>query len=343
MNGKTVFVTGATGLLGNNLTRALLAKGARVRALARSKDKAARQFAGLGGEALEIVQGDLQDVASFADRLRGCDILIHTAAYFRDSYKGGSHQGALTRTNVDGTRALIDAAYAVGIRRIVHTSSIAVLKGERGALVDETMLRNPDDADDYYRSKIMSERVVIEALAAKPDLDACFVLPAWMWGPGDAGPTSAGQTALDFLHRRLPGIPPATFSFVDARDVAAALIAAAEKGRRGERYLAAGRSLALAELFPRLEAVTGIPAPKRRLPLALLYVIGGAQEIYARLTGRPVLLSWAAVKGLAAEIGRTNFSAAKSQRELGIAFRPIDETLRDTVAWFRAQGLAPST
>ncbi len=341
MSGKTVFVTGSTGLLGNNLVRALLARGDSVRALARSAAKAASQFAGLEGDRLEIVEGDLGNPAAFARRLEGVDTLFHTAAYFRDSYKGGSHWRQLEKTNVDGTRALIDTAYAAGVRRMVQTSSIAVLKGERGALVDETMLRRPQDADDYYRSKILADDVVFEALAARPDFHACFVLPAWMWGPGDAGPTSAGQTAIDFLNRRLPGIPPATFSFVDARDVAAAQIAAAERGRRGERYLAAGRSLSLAELFPMLEKVSGVPAPKRRLPLALLFAIGGAQEIVSRLTGKPVLLSWAAVKGLANEIGRTNFSDAKSARELGLVFRTIPETLRDTVAWFRARGLAP--
>jgi dihydroflavonol-4-reductase len=147
--------------------------------------------------------------------------------------------------------------------------------------------------------------------------------------------------ARDFVERRLPGVPPSSFSFVDARDVAAAQIAAASAGRRGERYLAAGRFMTLGELFPMLEAETGVPAPTRKLPLWFLFVIAGFQESYARLTGGKVLLSWASVRLLAREAGRTQFDHAKSERELGLKFRPVEVTLRDTFAWMRAQGLAP--
>ncbi|MBU6372396.1 MAG: SDR family oxidoreductase [Alphaproteobacteria bacterium] len=343
MRGQTVFVTGATGLLGNNLVRQLLAEGARVRALARSAEKAAAQFTDFAGPDLEIVVGDLAAVEGFAARLAGVTTLFHTAAYFRDSYKGGSHRKALIATNEAGTRALIQAAYDAGVRRMVHTSSIAVLDGPRGALIDETMVRKRTNADDYYLSKILADDAVFDALARWPDFHASLVLPAWMWGPGDAGPTSAGQTALDFLNRRLPGVPPATFSFVDARDVAAAQIAAAKRGRRGERYLAAGRNMALTELFPLLEQVARVPAPRAKLPLGLLFVIAGLQESVARVTGKPVLLSWAAVKNMARERGRTRFNNAKAEQELGLRFRPVTETLADTVAWFRARGLAPVT
>jgi dihydroflavonol-4-reductase len=342
MRNETVFVTGATGLLGNNLVRQLLLEGANVRALVRSADKARAQFADLPGADLEIVLGDLADVDRFAPQLRGVTTLFHTAAYFRESYKGGNHRETLIATNQTGTDRLVHVAYGAGIRRIVQTSSIAVLDGPRGALIDETMLRKRSDADDYYLSKILADEAVFAALDRWPDLHASFVLPAWMWGPGDAGPTSAGQTALDFLNQRLPGIPPATFSLVDARDVAATQIAAAKLGRRGERYLAAGRNMSLTELFPLLERVSGVPAPRLRLPIGLLFIIAGLQEGVSRLTGKPVLLSWAAVKNMARESGRTRFSSAKSEQELGLRFRPADETLADTVAWFRVRGLAPA-
>lgn len=335
---SVAFVTGATGLLGSSLVRALVREGYTVRALARCADKARLQLGGLSG--VEVVVGDVTDVPSFAPALEGVDVLFHTAAYFRESFHGGSHWDRLRRVNVEGTRALLDCAYARGVRRVVHTSSIAVLDGPRGATIDETMVRKEPVADDYYRSKVEADRVVDAALARHPDLHACFVLPGWMHGPGDAGPTAAGQLTLDFLAQKLPGIPPSTFAFVDARDVAEAHVAAADRGRRGERYLAAGRHLDAAELLGHYERITGIPAPRWRLPWVLLLLLALVQELYARVTSRPVLLSLATVLNMKAEAERTRFDHHKSERELGLRFRPIRDTLRDEVAWFSAQ--APS-
>lgn len=177
---------------------------------------------------LTIVEGDMTRIDRFASALYGCDVVFHTAAYFRESYGGGKHWAELKAINVDGTKHLLNAAYQAGVRRFVHTSSIAVLDGPRGASIDETMSRNEADADDYYRSKILSDHIVAEALDRHPDLFACFVLPGWMHGPGDLGPTSAGRFTLDYLHGRLPGVPPGTFAFVDARDVASAILRLAD-------------------------------------------------------------------------------------------------------------------
>lgn len=333
---KTAFVTGSTGLLGNNLVKDLLSKGIGVTALARNAQKAEKQ---LGEHSLlTVVTGDMEDVSSFADTLHGCDIVFHTAAYFRDSYKGGRHWDKLYKINVQGTSDLLNAAYEAGIRRLVHTSSIAVLQGKSGGAVDETSLRKPEDAEDYYRSKILADREVFKHLEKHPDFHASFVLPGWMHGPGDVGPTSAGQFTLDYMERKLPGIPPATVSFVDARDVAKAMILAAEKGRRGERYLAAGRHMSMKTLAEVYEKVTNIPAPKREVPFTLLYIIASANEIYARVTGNPVLLSMAAVNNIRAEAGRTMFDHSKSEAELGLTFRPIEDTIRDEVDWYRTHG-----
>ncbi|BCH62006.1 oxidoreductase (plasmid) [Agrobacterium vitis] len=332
------FVTGATGLLGNNLVRELIAEGWRVRALVRSPEKAARQFGGLD---LEIIIGDMLNVAGFADALRGVDVVFHTAAYFRDSYKGGRHWDALQAANVEGVSALLEHAWNAGVRRFIHTSSVAVLRGDPGQIIDETMLRDERDADDYYRSKILADRVVLGFLDSHPDFWATMVLPGWMHGPGDIGPTSAGQTVLDVALERLPGVPPGSFSVVDARDVARAMILANHKGRRGERYLAAGRHMTMADLLPLIAQVSGTNAPTRRIPLIFLYMIGAGNELYARLTGKPVLLSWAMARTVATENDRSRYDPARSRLELGLEFRPIIETLRDEVGWFRANGLLP--
>ena len=332
---RIAFVTGATGLLGSNLVRALVARGVAVRALARSAEKARQQFSGLAG--VQVIEGDMKDVPGFAPALSGCDVLFHTAAFFRESYTGGRHRRALSDVNVSGWRSLLEHAYRHGLRRVVSTSSIGVLDGPPGEPIDETMLRLPGDADDYYLSKMQADEVLLDFLASHPDLWASMVLPGWMHGPGDAGPTSAGQFTLDYLGRGLPGVVPGSVSIVDARDVAEALIAAHLRGRRGERYLAAGRHITLKELLAIYQEVTGIPAPSRAVPPWLLWSIALASEAFARLTRRPVLLSLATVRLMRREAGRTRFDPAKSERELGLRWRALSQTLADEVAWFLAR------
>lgn len=333
---KTAFVTGSTGLLGNNLVRALLARGYRVKALARSREKAHRQFSGLSG--VEVVEGDMRHVGGFVNDLIGCDALFHTAAFFRDSYKGGRHWDSLYETNVLGTGEVLQAAYDAGVRHAVYTSSIAVLDGAPGQAIDETMSRARDAADDYFRSKILAEQKVQQFLRAHPDMFVALVLPGWMLGPGDIGLTMPGAFLLNYLRRRMHGLLPGSFSLVDARDVAAVEIAALEKGRNGERYLAAGRHTELETLVPMMEQISGVETPSRRIPLGLLRVAARVQELYGRLAGRPILLSNAMVDLIARESDRTHFDHAKTRRELNVEFRPLEQTLSEAIAWYRRNG-----
>jgi dihydroflavonol-4-reductase len=334
---QSAFVTGATGLLGNNLVRALIARGVRVKALARSRDKAQRQFAGTD---LEIISGDMADVAAFAPALGGVDVLFHTAAYFRETFTAGGsgHVAALRRINVEGTAALLAAAHAAGVRRVIHTSSVAVLYGPRGAVIDETMSRDERDADGYGRSKIRADREVNRFLATHPDMFAAFVLPGWMFGPGDVGPTSSGQLVIDFVKARLPGIPPATWAFTDARDVAEVMTAAALNGRRGERYLAAGPQVSMTELFAKLEQVSGVRSPTFQVPMWLLFSLAALNELRARVSGKQALINLESARYIARERDRTRYDLSKTTRELGVRFRPIEDTLRDVIAWYRDHG-----
>lgn len=336
---QSAFVTGATGLLGNNLVHLLLAKGWTVKALVRSKNKAFQQFGNPLPQGLSLVVGDLSKVESYQSELNANDVLFHTAAYFRDSYTGGNHQQALEQINVKGTRQLLEAAYSAGVRKFVHISSIAVLGFSNGQLIDETMSQeHPELVDDYYRSKIATDQEVTRFLDQHPDLSGCFVLPGWMHGPGDLGPTSAGRFILDYLHKRLPGVVDASFSFVDARDVAEVAMAAAERGRRGERYLAAGYPMHMRDLLGSMERLTGIKAPTMPIPTALLWVLAAIQEAYARITGKPVLLSLAMVRNIRRDKDR-RFSAEKIKREFGIEFRNIQTTLQDSLDWFKSHGM----
>lgn len=325
-----VFVTGATGLLGSNLVQQLMEQGHSVSALVRSKERAARLLRGLE---LDFVEGDMRDVATFAPALAGHDTLYHTAAYFREYYQPGDHWGELKQINVDGTMALLRAAEAHGIGKVVYASSTGVLG--KGAPATEA---TPPDAlvrnNLYFRSKLVAEEQIAEFLKTS-QLPVVLILPGWMFGPGDAAPTSSGQIVLDFLAQRLPVGIPGVGSPVDARDVAAAMIAAAERGRSGERYIVGGDTIVpFRELFGLMEELSGVPAPGYYPPLAGAYVYAWVSELIGRLTGKPVLATLEGVRTLS-EARPT--SSAKAVRELGVTFRPLRDTLHDEIAWFRAE------
>jgi dihydroflavonol-4-reductase len=267
----------------------------------------------------------MNNVEQFSNALAGVDVIFHVAAYFRDNYKGGSHWAELERINVKGTADLVRAAYAS-----------AVLKGSPGMLIDESCERQAEDADDYYRSKILADQEVKKFLATRPDMFGVFVLPGWMWGPGDIGPTSSGQVALDTVMGKLPGLTPGSFSVVDARDVATALIEAESRGHSGERYLAAGRHMTMRELIPIIGKVAGVRTPVRELPMLILWVIALLQEIWGKFSGKPILLSLATVSLLKHEADRSRFDHCKSERELGLKFRPVESTIEDTIRWYRS-------
>ena len=330
----TAFVTGATGLLGGNLVRELLARGDTVRALVRDPARASRLLP--DSPRLALVHGELDHVLGFAPSLAGVDCVFHSAAYFRESFRGGSHARRLHEVNVDGTRALLEAAYAHGVRRFLHVSSIGTLATHAAddRAVDESMRLDPEaTTNDYYRSKILADRELEAALARHPDLWAAFVLPGFMNGPGDSGPTAAGQTILDFAAGRLPGVIDAHFSYVDARDVAFACAEAVVRSPRGARYLVAGRRASLAESYRILAAVTGVRAPTRRIPLALLGGIALANELWARLSGKAVLIGLATWRTLRDDGPHGRFDSSRAERELGVRFRPLEETLRDGAQW----------
>jgi len=328
------FVTGATGLLGNNLVRLLVREGYQVKALARSRDKAEKL---LGDTGASIVIGDMNNVEAFAPELAGCDVLFHTAAYFREAFSArGDHWPALERINVAGTLRLFELARRHGVGKIIHTSSSATIaKRADGRPSDENDLLTPEQAlTPYARSKVLGDRAIAD-FAKEHRFPVVTVLPAWMFGPGDAAPTSSGKFVLDFMNRRIPATFDSGFDIVDARDVARAMLAAVAKGRGGERYIVSAAHVSMADLCRALERVTGIPAPKRTIPTAVMYAVAWLSQHMASLTGNETNLTVDSVRVLTQKL-RTD--SGKANKELDIAFRPIDETLRDTVEWLRANG-----
>lgn len=327
------FVTGATGLLGNNLVRALRAQGHGVRALVRSEVRAQELLAGTGAE---LVTGDMEDVAGFAGALAGCDVVFHTAAYFREYYTPGDHWPKLESVNVHGTVALAEAAYARGVRRMVHTSSAATvgLRPDRGAGDESTPPARIAAENLYLKSKVMAAQR-LTALTGRVPLDVVQVLPGWMFGPWDAAPTSSGRFVLDLLARALPAIPPGGMNAVDARDVALGMIRAAERGSPGSMYILGGPFTTLAGVADALAQVTGLPAPAWRMPYVVARAYATASEALARITRGDTLVTVAAVRLMHAEL---RVSSNKALRELRWRYRPLIDTLRDEVDWYRTYG-----
>jgi dihydroflavonol-4-reductase len=327
------FVTGATGLLGGNLIQALLDQRHEVRGLVRSKEKAQRAFP---NAKIDFVTGDMSNVAGFAASLSGCDVLFHTAAYFREYYQPGDHKATLEKINVQGTVDLLIAAEKQGVQKAIHISSSGVIgKKADGSAGDESTM--PDDhatSNLYFSSKIDSE-LAIKRFLKERTLPVVMILPSWMWGPGDWAPTGAGKLVLDFLKQKLPGVVDGGSSIVDVRDVAKATITAADRGKSGERYIVGGRYFEFGDILATLEHVTGVPAPTRQIPYALSLAVGAASQTWARLTGGQALVTLAGVRTIH---GKNKVDSAKAVRELGATFRSFDDTVRDEVEWFRTHG-----
>ena len=327
------FVTGATGLLGNNLVQHLLSQGHEVKGLVRSREKAQRVFS---NRDVEFVTGDMSDISSFAASLKGCDTLFHTAAYFREYYQPGDHKPILEKINVQGTIDLLIAAEKNGLRKAVHVSSSGVigLKPDGSPGNEDTLPDEHSTSNLYFASKISAELAIGRFLKERT-LPVVMILPGWMWGPGDWAPTGSGQLVLDYLKQKLPGIIDGGGSTVDARDVARATLVAADRGHSGERYIVGGRYLDFGDIIAILERVTGVPAPNRKIPYGLSLAVGFASETWARVTGKSALVTVEAVKTMHA---KKAVASDKAITELSAEFRPFEETVRDEVGWFRANG-----
>jgi dihydroflavonol-4-reductase len=327
------FVTGSTGLLGSNLVNLLLAQGHEVKALARSEKKA-RQL--LTDPRVKIVIGDMEQIDGFAQEMQGCDVLFHTAAYFRESFKLGEHWEKLEAINIKGTVRLLELAEQYGVKKAIYVSSSGVLgTNPDGSPANEST--SPDQmsmGNPYFRSKVLAEQAV-DAFLKTHRLPVVLILPTVMLGPHDIGPTGFGGMALDLLNRRLPVMPPGGFEFVDARDVAAAMINAVEKGKSGERYIISEGYHPFTEFAQLMREVAGIPAPRISPPMSFLMMVAHVSEAFARLTNTEPAIP---VAGLQTMRERRDVSSAKAKRELGAKFRPFAESVRDEIVWYRANG-----
>lgn len=323
-----VFVTGATGFIGASLVRELIRDGYRVRALARP-DSDRRNLQGLD---LEICEGDLRDRESLEKGMKGCDILFHAAADYRLWTR---KPAVMYETNVGGTRNIMETALHQGLSRVVYTSSVGTL-GNRGNGLpgDETTpVTLADMVGHYKKSKFLAEREAEGFL--KRGLPLVIVNPSTPVGILDIKPTPTGRIIVDFLNRRMPAYLDTGLNVIDVEDCARGHLLAARLGRIGEKYILGNENLTLQRIFAMLEEITGLPAPRVRLPHTPILIAAYINEAISRCTGREPLIPLAGVQ-MAKKF--MFFDATKAVRELGLPQRPAIDALGKAVTWFRDHG-----
>jgi len=324
-----VAITGVSGLLGGNLAAELVAAGHQVIAIRRAGTRTGH----LDDVAIEWHDADLGSTAAMARAFQGTACVFHCAAQVSLRRTVSPEMSA---TNVVGTANVIDAVRAAGVPRLVHTSSVvAVGLSTSGQPCDETATWNFDTeglVDAYAITKHQAEDVV---RAARFEVDAVIVNPTYMFGPRDARPSS-GKMIVDVARRRVPSWTPGFNNFVDVRDVARGMIAAWQRGRRGERYILAGHDMTYGDLFRTVANVAGVKPPGLRVPRPAAWLFGKWGDLVER-TGREPVVNSTQIRY--AFTDRFRFKSDKAARELGYQVSPLEPALRDAIAWFRARGM----
>ncbi|MGH8496464.1 MAG: hopanoid-associated sugar epimerase [Gammaproteobacteria bacterium] len=325
----TTLLTGAAGFVGSAVLRRLLTEGHRVRALVRPSS----DLRNLDAMPVETIHGDLTDTASLDRALAGCDALFHAAADYR---LWAADPREIYRNNVDGTREIMQAAARAGVRRIVHTSSVATLGlNDDGAPADETTLSTLDDMIGHYkRSKFLAEREVL-ALAREHGLPVIIVNPTAPVGPRDVKPTPTGRMIVDAARGRMPAYVDTGLNIVHVDDVATGHLLAFERGVPGERYILGGDNLSLRQILTEVAALTGRPAPRMKLPYGVAVTVAVLAEAWARVGRRRPAV---ALDGVRMARKRMYFSSRKAAEMLGYESRPASLAIRDAVTWFRDNG-----
>lgn len=321
-------LTGATGFIGSRVARRLVERGEAVRALARPGSRREN----LAGLPVEVVEGDLTRPETLRAAVDGCAVVYHVAADYRLS---APDPRALYRTNVEGTRALLQAAREAGVERVVYTSSVGALgipkDGTPGT--EETPVGLADMVGVYKRTKFQAEQEVLRF--AREGLPVVLVHPSTPVGPGDIKPTPTGQMVLDFLNGRMPAYVETGLNIVDVDDVAEGHLLAAGRGCTGEKYILGNRDMTLREILGVLAEITGLPAPAVRIPYGIALAAGYIDTGLARLTGKEPRIP---LEGVRMSRKKMFFDASKAVRELGLPQTPVEEAFERAVRWFYDHG-----
>jgi dihydroflavonol-4-reductase len=326
---KPTLVTGATGFVGWHVARALLERGRLVRALARDPAKL-RELPGV-----EAIQGDLRDPASLERAVEGCGVVFHVAADYRLWTRDPDE---MYRSNVEGTRAMLDAARRAAVERFVYTSTVGCI----GVPPDVTLENLGDERSEaflndmqgpYKRSKFLAEQVALEF--ARDGFPVVIVNPTAPVGDHDFKPTPTGKIIVDFARGKIPAFVDTGLNVVDVRDVACGHLAACERGTAGERYILGSENLTLQRILATLAGILERKAPQMQIPYAVAYAAGAASTAWSEITGREPRAPLDAVRMARKKMWVRH---EKAERELGYSPGSAAEALRRAVVWFRENG-----
>jgi dihydroflavonol-4-reductase len=327
LDASPVLVTGASGFVGSAIAETLRAAHHSVRVLVRASSSRTNI-----SQVDTVYVGDLTDSSSVAAALKGVRYVFHAAADYR---LWAPDPGEILRTNVEGTRIIMEEALRAGVERIVYTSSVATLKLANGVPATESDPLSENEAiGAYKRSKVVAERLV-EAMVRHDRLPALIVNPSTPIGPRDVKPTPTGRVIVEAACGRVPAFVETGLNLVHVDDVAAGHLAALRNGEVGERYILGGENVLFSAMLADIAAIVDRKAPTLRAPRALLYPVAHLAEFLARFRGGEPFIT---VDGLRMSRHLMFFDDAKARRELGYASRPYREGLNDAIAWFGAHG-----
>ncbi len=323
----TTLVTGAAGFLGSHVARQLVALGEDVRVLVR----ASSSNRAISDLSLEYVTGDLRDQSSLVRAMNGVQRVFHVAADYRLWSKNPQD---IYDSNVAGTKNLLAAARQANIKKLIYTSTVATIAVDRPALPNEfTDSRLDEMVGHYKRSKWMAEQEVLQA--AKDGLPVVVAMPTTPVGPWDWKPTPTGKIIVDFLNGKMPGYVETGLNFVGVEDCAAGHLLIAEKGKIGERYLLGGENLTLKQVLDSLAQLTGLPAPKFKIPHSLALGVAYAETAFSRLIGREPQIP---VEGVKIAQHLMFVDCTHAQKELGFRAEPVSAAFERAVRWYEKNG-----
>ena len=320
-------VTGASGHIGNTLVRELVKKGYEVKAFVLENEK----IDYLKELPIEICYGDVRNLESLKEAFNGVEVVFHLAGIIDI---GTTNKKLIYSVNVEGTKNVLEACKQENVKKLIYTSSVhAITEKPMGEIITETKKFSEETVKGLYaKTKAAATKYLLENISKEGNPEIVIVHPSGVIGPYEYIPSNLGQLIIDCANKKIGAYLEGGYNFVDVRDVVDGIIKAEEKARNGECYILSGYQISVKELMKQIEEITKVKMPAFKIARWFAYATGFLSEIYYKIVKQKPLFTSYAVYTLGTN---SNFSSEKAEKELGYSTRPIEETLIDTIDWFK--------